>query len=204
MNKNDISKYMKKINKSKNNELVSDIKKYVRNFLYRSLICFSLFLLLAIICKIDTEYKDIIKKNIYETNISFTSIKNFYSKYLGGVSILDNFVSNTKPVFNEKLVYKSSSKYYNGVKLEVENNYLVPVLESGIVVFIGEKENYGNVIIIQGMDGVDIWYGNMSTTSIKLYDYIESGDLLGETTNNYLYLVYSKNGEYLNYEEYLK
>ena len=192
MNKNDISKYMKKINKSKNNELVSDIKKYVRNFLYRSLICLSLFLLLAIICKIDTEYKDIIKKNIYETNISFTSIKNFYSKYLGGVSILDNFVSNTKPVFNEKLVYKSSSKYYNGVKLEVENNYLVPVLESGIVVFIGEKENYGNVIIIQGMDGVDIWYGNMSTTSIKLYDYIESGDLLGETTNNYLYLVYSK------------
>ena len=204
MNKNDISKYMKKINKSKNNELVSDIKKYVRNFLYRSLICFSLFLLLAIICKIDTKYKDIIKKNIYETNISFTSIKNFYSKYLGGVSILDNFVSNTKPVFNEKLVYKSSSKYYNGVKLEVENNYLVPVLESGIVVFIGEKENYGNVIIIQGMDGVDIWYGNMSTTSIKLYDYIESGDLLGETTNNYLYLVYSKNGDYLNYEEYLK
>lgn len=204
MNKNDISKYMKKINKSKNNELVSDIKKYVRNFLYRSLICLSLFLLLAIICKIDTKYKDIIKKNIYETNISFTSIKNFYSKYLGGVSILDNFVSNTKPVFNEKLVYKSSSKYYNGVKLEVENNYLVPVLESGIVVFIGEKENYGNVIIIQGMDGVDIWYGNMSTTSIKLYDYIESGDLLGEITNNYLYLVYSKNGDYLNYEEYLK
>ena len=204
MNKNDISKYMKKINNSKNNELVSDIKKYVRNFLYRSLICLSLFLLLAIICKIDTKYKDIIKKNIYETNISFTSIKNFYSKYLGGVSILDNFVSNTKPVFNEKLVYKSSSKYYNGVKLEVENNYLVPVLESGIVVFIGEKENYGNVIIIQGMDGVDIWYGNMSTTSIKLYDYIESGDLLGETTNNYLYLVYSKNGDYLNYEEYLK
>lgn len=204
MNKNDISKYIKKINKSKNNELVSDIKKYVRNFLYRSLICLSLFLLLAIICKIDTKYKDIIKKNIYETNISFTSIKNFYSKYLGGVSILDNFVSNTKPVFNEKLVYKSSSKYYNGVKLEVENNYLVPVLESGIVVFIGEKENYGNVIIIQGMDGVDIWYGNMSTTSIKLYDYIESGDLLGEITNNYLYLVYSKNGDYLNYEEYLK
>ena len=204
MNKNDISKYMKKINKSKNNELVSDIKKYVKNFLYRSLICLSLFLLLAIICKIDTKYKDIIKKNIYETNISFTSIKNFYSKYLGGVSILDNFVSNTKPVFNEKLVYKSSSKYYNGVKLEVENNYLVPVLESGIVVFIGEKENYGNVIIIQGMDGVDIWYGNMSTTSIKLYDYIESGDLLGEITNNYLYLVYSKNGDYLNYEEYLK
>ena len=54
------------------------------------------------------------------------------------------------------------------------------------------------------MDGIDIWYGNMTSTSVKLYDYIEAGDLLGETSNNYLYLVYSKNGEYLNYEEYLK
>ena len=204
MNKNNISKYMKKINKTKDNEVVSDIKKYIRNFLYRSLICLSLFLLLSIFCKINPKYKDIIKRNIYETNISFTTIKNFYSKYLGGVSILDNFIIDTKPVFNEHLTYKSSSKYYNGVKLEVSDNYLVPVLESGLVVFIGEKENYGNVIIIQGMDGVDIWYGNMATTSINLYDYIEAGDLLGETSNNYLYLVYSKNGEYLNYEEYLK
>jgi len=86
----------------------------------------------------------------------------------------------------------------------VDTNYLVPVIESGLVVFIGEKENYGNVIIIQGMDGVDIWYGNMSTTSVKLYDYIESGDLLGETLTNNLYLVYSKDGNYLDYEEYLE
>ena len=204
MNKNNIAKYMKKVKKNKDNELVSDIKKYIRSFLFRSLICCSLFLLLAILCKIDTKYKDMIKKNVYETNISFTGIKNFYSKYLGGVSILDNFIADTKPVFNEQLIYKNSSKYYNGVKLEVDDNYLVPVIESGLVVFIGEKEKYGNVIIIQGMDGIDLWYGNMSTTSVNLYDYIEAGDLLGETSNNYLYLVYSKNGEYLNYEEYLK
>ena len=202
MNKRKKSKYIKR--KKTNNESVSDVKRYLRNFLSRVLICLSLFLLLAIICKTSENYKDIVKKHVYETNISFTNIKKMYSEYLGGVSILDKFVPDVKPVFNEKLVYKNTSKYYDGVKLEVDNNYLVPVLESGIVVFIGEKENYGNVIIIQGMDGVDIWYGNMSTKSINLYDYIEAGDLLGETTNNYLYLVYSKNGEYLNYEEYLK
>ena len=86
----------------------------------------------------------------------------------------------------------------------MDTNYLVPVLESGIVLFIGEKENYGNVIIIEGVDGVDIWYGNMKTTSVKLYDYVESGDLLGETLNDNLYLVYSKDGKFLNYEDYLK
>ena len=38
---------------------------------------------------------------------------------------------------------------------------------------MGEKEGYGNTLIIQGADGVDIWYGNVNSTSLKLYDYIE-------------------------------
>jgi len=200
----DREKYLKKLNRKKDNEIKSEVSKYIKNFITRTLICISLFLVLAIFCKSNIEYKDYIYKNLYEKNISFTTIKKFYSDYLGGVSILDDIATDTKPVFNEKLSYKNSSKYYDGVKLEVDTNYLVPVIESGLVVFIGEKENYGNVIIIQGMDGVDIWYGNMSTTSVKLYDYIESGDLLGETLTNNLYLVYSKDGNYLDYEEYLE
>jgi len=200
----DREKYLKKLNRKKDNEIKSEVSKYIKNFITRTLICISLFLVLAIFCKSNIEYKDYIYKNLYEKNISFTTIKKFYSDYLGGVSILDGFTNDTKPVFSEKLTYLNTSKYYDGVKLEVYNNYLVPVIESGLVVFIGEKENYGNVIIIQGMDGVDIWYGNMSTTSVKLYDYIESGDLLGETLTNNLYLVYSKDGNYLDYEEYLE
>ena len=66
------------------------------------------------------------------------------------------------------------------------------------------KEHYGNVIIIEGVNGIDIWYGNMETSSIKLYDYVESGTYLGTTKDNYLYLVYSKDGQFLNYKEHLK
>lgn len=204
MKNNDVSKYLSKINKKNNKNEENKIKKYFKQLIFRILICAILFLVLAIICKTNKDYKNIIYKNIYDNNISFTSIKNFYTKYLGGVSILDNLVPKTQPVFNEKLVYKESSKYHDGVNLKVDTNYLVPVLESGIVLFIGEKENYGNVIIIEGVDGVDIWYGNMKTTSVKLYDYVESGDLLGETLNDNLYLVYSKDGKFLNYEDYLK
>ena len=97
----------------------------------------------------------------------------------------------------------NKSIYYDGVQLEVSPSYLVPALEDGLVVFIGEKENYGDVIIIQGINGVDIWYGNMANTSIKLYDYVEKGTLLGEVKENSLYLVYSKDDKFLNYEEYL-
>lgn len=204
MNNEDIIRYKKRLNKKNNNIDDNYFKKYLKNFCIRSFIVVIIFLFLAIICKSNSSFKDTIYKNVYETNLSFTTFKNFYEKHLGGISFLDKMVSDVKPVFNSALEYSNSSKYYDGVSLDVTTNYLVPVLESGIVVYIGKKEHYGNVIIIQGMDGVDISYSNMLSTSVKLYDYIEKGDLLGEVDGNKLYLVYSKDGKVLNYEEYLK
>ena len=194
LNSININKYKKRNNKKENNDFVLN---YIKNFTSRTLIVLIIFMFLAILIKSNTKYKDIIYNNIYENNLSFTSIKNFYQKHLGGISFIDKILDN-------KLEYKSSSKFYDGVSLEVGNNYLVPVLETGIVVYIGKKENYGNTIIIQGMDGIEISYSDIETTSIKLYDYIEQGELLGEIKGNSLHLVYSKDGKILNYEEYLK
>ena len=73
-----------------------------------------------------------------------------------------------------------------------------------MVIYIGEKENYGNVVIIECIDGIEIWYGNMETTTIELYDYVEKGSYLGTTLDNNLYLVYSKDGNFLDYKDYLK
>ena len=194
---------LKKYGKKENNDVKVKIMNKIKSFALRSLAVASLFLILATICKYNSNYRDIIYKKIYLDNFSFTQVKQFYSKYLGGVSFLDKYVLDTKPVFNENLTYYEKSKYYDGVKLKVDSNYLIPSIESGIVVFKGEKEHYGNVVIIQGMDGVDIWYGNISTSNINLYDYIEEGSFIGETIDETLYLVYSKGGNILNYEEYL-
>lgn len=198
----DTSKYLNKIN-NKNKSIKPKKNKFI-GFINKFLVLVVLFLINLIVMKSNTNYKDFIYEKIYNNNLSFTKIKNFYNKYLGGVEALDGLVNNTKEVFNETLTYNNKNKYYDGVKLEVSNNYLVPVLESGMVVFIGEKENYGNVVIIEGMDNINIWYGNMSNTSVKLYDYVDKGSLLGEVVNNNLYLVYEQNGNFLNYEEYLK
>ena len=180
------------------------IIKYLRSLIYRCLLVIVIFLLLAIISKQDKQYKDIIIKNIYQEDISFIKIKKLYNKYLGGIIPLDKVSQTLTPVFNEKLEYISEESYYDGVKLEVDYNYLVPTLEEGMVVYIGEKENYGNVIIIEGIDGMDIWYGFMDSTTVKLYDYIEKNTYLGQTKDNYLFLAYSKDGSFLNYHEYLK
>lgn len=197
----DTSKYLDKINKKTPKKIEN--KNKLRSFINKFLVLIVLFLINLIAMKSNEEYKNFIYDKIYNNNFSFAKIKNFYNKYLGGVEALDNLVNNTTYVFNETLKYNNKSIYHDGVKLEVSTSYLVPVLEDGLVVFIGEKENYGNVIIIQGLDGIDIWYGNMANSSVKLYDYVEKGALLGEVKENSLYLVYSKEDKFLNYEEYL-
>ena len=100
-------------------------------------------------------------------------------------------------------MYNHKEKYNEGVKLTVNKSYLMPVLESGIVVFKGNKELYGETIIVQQVDGVDLWYVNVNSDSVKLYDYVEKGSLLGECKDTEIYLYYQKNGEFLNYEKYL-
>ena len=178
--------------------------KYLRSLILRSLTVIVLFLILAILSKSSITYKDVIVSNIYEKNISFAKIKKLYTKYLGGIVPLDKTIDNEIAVFNEELTYDNASIYHDGVKLEVQNNYLVPIQEEGMVIFIGEKENYGNVVIIEGIDGIDIWYGNMETTTVKLYDYVEKSTYLGTTKDNILYLAYQKDGTFLDYEEYLE
>ena len=194
----DTSKYLNKINGTNNKPKKFNYRKYINRILFLIV----LFLINLIIMKKSTTYKDFIYNKVYNNNFSFAKIKEFYNKYLGGVDSLNKVVKNTTPVFNETLTYNSKSKYLDGVKLEVSTNYLVPIIKEGLVVFLGEKEGYGNVIIIQGVDDINIWYGNMSNTSVKLYDYVEKGSLLGEVSNNTLYLVYEKDGKFLDIEEY--
>ena len=62
-----------------------------------------------------------------------------------------------------------------------------------------EKEKYGNVIIVEGKSGVNIWYGNLINYNVKLYDTVRVGGYLGEVNDNCLYLVYSKGNSYLDY-----
>lgn len=168
------------------------------------LVTIILFLALSITIKVYPSSKEFIYKNVFEKNFSFASVNKVYNKYLGKVlPVKSIFKEEVKPVFKEELVYSNKEKYQDGAKLAVTDNYLVPVIESGMVVFMGEKEGYGNTVIVQQINGVDTWYGNVSTTDIKLYQYIEKGSLLGEASKN-LYLVFKKDGEVLDYNEYIK
>ena len=178
------------------------LKKEVKVFLNKLLISIIIFLIALISVKKTPTLKTVIKDKIYEDSFKFITIKNIYEKYFG--NFLSPTVSKeTTPVFNEKISYQKINKYKDGVELTVNENYLVPVIESGIVVYIGEKEDYGYTIIVEQVNGIDVSYSNINPIDIKIYDYVEKGSLLGESKSNNLYLVFQKNGEYLDYKKYI-
>ena len=201
MNEIDPNKYASIINKKNKNGENGNKQKYLTNLLRRILVVIVILISLTIAYKSNSSLKDNITSYFFKEEISFTKIKKIYDKYLGGIRPIKK-EENTTDVFNEKLNYNESSIYYDGIKLLVSENYLIPTLDEGMVVFIGDKENYGKTVIIENLDGIHYWYGNINNTSLKLYDYVEKGSFVGEV-NNELYMVFSKNGKYLSYEEYI-
>lgn len=154
--------------------------------------------------KKSTIFKKEFYKQVYDTNFSFAYINSIYKSMFGSpIPFSDLIKEPIQATFHEELTYQSKEKYKDGVKLTVSEHYLVPVTNSGLVVFIGEKEGYGETVIIQQMNGIDLWYGGLSEVHVKLYDYVEEGSLLGEVSDKTLYLVFKKEGTLLDYQEYL-
>ena len=169
-------------------------------FTVKLLLLIVIFISTLIVIK-DNDKKEWIKNNVLEKNISFTYLKKEYTKYFGNVlPFLINF--DSEMVFKEELTYSNINKYYDGVMLSVSYNYLVPALKDGIVVFIGEKENYGKTLIIEN-DNETIWYSNINA-NVNLYDEIGEGQYLGDTIDDKLYLVFKKDGVILDYKKYIE
>ena len=194
---------IKKEMKSKKNLKPKMDNHYFVKFLSRFFITVILTLTTLIVLKSNTKLKQGFYKQVYDTNFSFATFNNLYKKYFGTSIPFEDFFASSKPVFSEKLTYSEASKYMDGVKLKVVDKYLVPNQLSGLVVFIGDKEGYGNTVIIQQANGIDLWYGNIEVVDVKMYDYVESGSLIGSTKDDNLYLVYKKDGEVVDYQDYI-
>lgn len=190
------------VNSSDSKELPHNIK-YLKGLISRILIAVIFVLGSIIYTNISSNNKALYKKYVLEDSLSFTKINNLYHDIFGEVDVLKK-KDDTTSVFFNSIKYSNIESFKNSTKLTVGTNETINVITSGIVVYIGEKEDLGNTIIIQGNDGADIWYSNITDTNIKVYDYIESGSILGTSNSDFIYLTISKDGKYLSYEEYQK
>lgn len=191
--------YLNQFKKKKRNIKVIDKNNNLKNLLSKFLIAIIFFLSSIIFTNISDNNLLLYKEYVLTESLPFTKIKGWYEELFGEV-LPDS--KNNQMVFDGKLLYKDIKDYYDGEQLTLNNNTLINNITSGIVVFIGEKDNYNNTVIIQGVDGVDAWYGNLENVSVKLYDYVEKNSVLGQTQDDKLYLVLKKDNDYLKYENY--
>ncbi len=149
--------------------------------------------------KISPDNKAFYKENVFTNSYSFVTFNNLYEKYFG--EVVPTF-SNEELVFSNELNYTNIESYEDGEVLTTSVSNPVSNITGGIVVFIGEKDMYGNTVIVQGNDGYDIWYGNLTNVNVSLYDYLETETILGETETENLYLVIKKDNKFIKYEDY--
>ena len=181
------SKYYKKImgrNKSCNNGWLSKL-----------LITIIIVLVCLILCNFSTKFKDRFKKDVLEDNMKFSDFNKIYNEFINDVE-------------EEVLVNGVATNYqYEEVNGRYKFNYgldaIVEVLRPGIIVFEGEKDGLGNTVIVQGNDGVDIWYSGVSIKEYGLYDYVSSGDILGISNDIYVTISIYEDGKLLEYENYI-
>lgn len=174
--------------------------KYISNLFTRTLTSIILVLLCAIFVNISDQNLLFFKDHFFNNTLAFSKINEFYKTYFGNI-VPENIVT-TLPVGNTLKDYINIEEEENVYKVSLTGNTM-HFLQSGIVVFIGEKENLGKTIIIQGIDGVDIWYSNLSNLNVTMYDYVEKDTIVGEFNENTAILTFMENGKYRGYEDYL-
>lgn len=190
----DCKYYRKRMKKDENN------KNGSKMWLTKLLLSIIFVLVSLIYINFDDDNKKKYQDTILEDNIDFYDINQVYDKYVGeGEDNLDTVLT-----FNDSIIASEVVPYGNSYQLTVGKDYLINVLEPGIIVYIGEKDDLGNTIIVQGNDGVDIWYSNISISEFSLYDYVSTGDTLGISNGEYVYLSILKDGNHITYEEYFK
>ena len=155
----------------------------LKNFIGKIFTIVIFSMIIIIISNTNEKFRNFLINDILNSTMDFSKVNN----------TLDNF-SNVFTTEEDKQVFTEvteKEKYKDGYKYNTQLNQEVMQKESGIVTFIGEKDGYGNTIVIQQSNGYYAWYGNV-TQNVKLYDYIEQGEILGNTKDNYYYYVLFK------------
>ena len=180
------------------------IKKvsFISKLLSKFLVCVVVLLGILITLKSSPSLREKLYKYVFQNHFSFAEVNTAYEKLFGSSLPLTG-TEKTALVSSTKIEYDEDKKYKDGVELTVSKGYVIPVIKSGIVVFAGEKEGYGNTVVVEQGDGVEVWYANIKEIKVSMYDYLKTGDILGEANCKKMYLVFTKEGENLDYKKYI-
>lgn len=189
------------VNKMLNNNLK---KNYISRLATRILLVLVFVLFVLILNKFNRNLSLEFKNDLFNKSFNFVKVNKISQKVLGKDVFYYQGNDNSMQVLSNNFNSFDKQKYMDAEKMVVSSNLPIGSISSGVAVFIGDKENYGKTIIIQGLDGYNIWYCNIKDINIKLYDYVESQSLIGSADGQYIYLLIEKNNKFFTYDEYIK
>lgn len=180
------------------------IKKvsFISKLFSKFLVCVVLLLGILIALKSSPSLRENLYKYVFQNHFNFAEVNTVYEKLFGSSLPLTG-TEKTALVSSTKIEYEDEKEYKDGVELTVSKGYVIPVIKSGIVVFAGEKEGYGNTVVVEQGDGIEVWYANIKEIKVSMYDYLKAGDILGEANGEKIYLVFTKEGKVLDYKKYI-
>lgn len=88
-----------------------------------------------------------------------------------------------------------SVKHHDGIDMRAKVGTPIYAPGSGVVSFVGENGNYGNIIKIYHGNNVETLYAHLSKYEVKVNDIVKRGQLIGYTGNTG-----RTNGPHLHYE----
>ena len=153
-------------------------------------------------------YKSSIKENVIENinvkniidNQEVQRIQNIQNENINN----KNFGKILWPVKSGKITSKfgnrnhpvlKSVKFHRGVDIAVSLGTPVYAGIRGIVTFAGKRGNYGNLIEIEGSDGIKVRYAHLSKIDVVAGQRVSDGEKVAETGNTGM-----STGPHLHYE----
>jgi stage IV sporulation protein FA len=164
-------------------------------FIFKLLASAVLVLLVAIMFRNDTPGLDparsFVTKSMNE-EFKFAAVSDWYEGTFGKPLALfpEKTEEKTELVDGPSYALPASGKILeefgeNGQRITIETGKgaMVEAMNGGLVLEIGEKEGFGQTVVIQHPDKSESWYGNLSAVDVTLYEYIEKGAVVGKATD---------------------
>ena len=176
-------------------QINQDNMTYANWFLFRLMVSMCLVLIIAILFRSTNPSLNGVKsfvENAMKRDYQFAKISNWTNETLGDsfsfspMSFFDkksdsNLNENVIPVSGK--VKESFKKNGKGITVETTRDKSVTAIKAGVVIFAGYNEIYGKTIIVQQSNKMNVWYGNLATIKVNLYQHVTNGEALGTVTN---------------------
>lgn len=149
---------------------------------------------------------------VMQRDFNFQGVADWYEAHLGSIPvIIPTFTRSSEPNQTDNLTttlvfpaHGSIVEHYSEeqpfMSLSKPDTGQVTAGAEGLVAFIGEKDGWGNCIILQHAGGMETWYGPIATAEVELSDWVQPEEVLGriDPSGGHLQFAVTQGGQFVD------